>query len=178
MRTTCRIVLMLALVTLMHACATAHLEVAREAPVAPPKFDRVAVPIFINAVGSELPATAPENLAGAVVARLRQEHPNAFREVTSTPSRRPGELIVQGKIVQYDPGSKAARFILIGLGAGNLQLEVAFMDAATGETLEQFSTSGKIIAGGVIGASMGIDDMINSAAQKIVEHLTRYGASS
>lgn len=173
-----RVVLMVALVTLMQACATARLEVAREAPVTPPKFDRVVVPPFINAVGSELPATAPENLAGAVMAKLRQEHPRAFREVTSTPSRQPGELIVQGKIIQYDPGSKVARFILIGLGAGNLQLEVAFIDAATGETLEQFSTSGKIIAGGVVGASMGIDNVIDSAAKKIVERLSRYGATS
>jgi len=176
MYTIYRVILMVVLVALTQACATARLEVARESLVTPPTFDRVAVPPFINRVGSELPATVPENVAGTVIAKLQKKYPNAFRQVSSTPSHQPGELIVQGKIVKYDPGSKAGRFILIGVGAGSLQLEVALVNAATGETLEEFSTSGKIMAGGVLGASMGIEDMIDSATKKIVERIARYGS--
>ena len=178
MRRVYQAVLLIGLLALTQACATARIGVSKDAPVTAPEFDRVAVLRFSNEVGESLPATAPENVAGAIIAVLQKEHPKAFREVSSTQSTQPTELVVQGKILKYNPGSKAARFILIGLGAGKLELEVAFINAATGETLEQFSTSGEIMAGGVLGASMGIEDMINSAAKKIVERLIPYGSTS
>ncbi len=174
----CRAILTIGLLAITQACATARVGVVQEAPATAPKFNRVVVTTFSNEVGTSLPATAPENVAGTIIAILQKEHPTAFPEVSSTLSNRPTELVVQGKILKYDPGSKAARFILIGLGAGKLELDVAFMNAATGETIEQFSTSGEIMAGGVMGASMGIDDMINSAAKKIVDRLVRYGSTS
>ncbi len=172
----CRIsqaVLLIALFALVQACATARMQISKEAPVTAPKFDRVAVPPFSNEAGDSLPATAPENVAGAILSMLQKEHPSAFREVSSTPSNQPTELIVKGKILKYNPGSKAARFILIGLGAGKLELDVSFINAFTGETIEQFTTSGEVMAGGFAGATMGIEDMINSAAKKIVERLVR-----
>jgi len=175
MRRVCQMVLLIGMMVLTQACATARVGVVQEAPATAPKFDRVVVASFSNEVGSSLPATAPENVAGAVIALLQKEHSTVFREVSSTRSNQPTELVVQGKILKYDPGSKAARFILIGLGAGKLELEVAFVNAATGETIEQFSTSGEIMAGGLMGASMDIEDMINSAAKKIVQRLVRYG---
>ncbi len=178
MRTVCRAIFMIGLLIITQACATARVGVVQEAPATPPKFERVAVPTFSNEVGTSLPAGAPENVTGAVIAMLQLGHPSAFREVSSTPLNQSTELVVQGKILKYNPGSKAARFILIGLGAGKLELEVAFVNGATGETIEQFSTSGEIMAGGVMGASMDIDDMINSAAKKIVKRLIRYGSTS
>ncbi len=178
MRGVCHVLLLIGLLALTQACATARVGVSKDAPVTAPEFDRVTVQRFSNEVGDSLPATASENVAGAIIAMLQKEHPTAFREVASTPSNQPKELVLQGKILKYNPGSKAARFILIGLGAGKLELEVAFVNAATGETLEQFSTSGEIMAGGLMGASMGIEDMINSAAKKIVERLVRYGPAS
>ncbi len=177
MRRLYQAVLMIGLLILLQACATARVGVVKEAPVAAPKFDRVVIAPFSNEVGSSLPATAPENLAGAVIAMLQKEHPTMFREVSSAPSNQPTELLVQGKILKYNPGSKAARFVLIGLGAGKLELEVMFVNAATGETIEHFSTSGEIMAGGLMGASMGIEDMINSASKKIVQRLSRYGST-
>lgn len=171
----CQAILLIWLLILVQACATARVGVVKEAPVTAPKFDRVVVAPFGNEVGSSLPATAPENVAEAVIAMLQKEHPTMFREVSSTPSNQPTELFVQGKILKYNPGSKTARFMLIGLGAGKLELDVVFVNAATGETVERFSTSGEIMAGGIMGASMGIEDMINSAAKKIVQHLVRYG---
>jgi hypothetical protein len=178
MQRICQTILLIALLAFTQACATARVGVSQAAPVTSPKFDRVVVFPFSNQVGDSLPATAPENVAGAVIALLQKEHPTVFREVCSTSAKEPGEIIVQGKILKYNPGSKAARFILIGLGPGKLELEVAFVNAGTGETIEQFSTSGEIVAGGVMGASMGIEDMINSAAKKIVERLVPYGSGS
>jgi len=177
MRKIYQIVLLIAVLALTQACATARVGVSREPPLTAPKFDRIAVPPFSNEVGDSLPATASENVAGAVIAMVQKEHPTVFREVSSTPSNQPTEIVVRGKLLKYNPGSKAARFILIGLGAGKLEIDVAFVNASTGETLEQFSTSGEIMAGGLMGASMGIEDMINSAAKKIVERLVRYGST-
>lgn len=82
---------------------------------------------------------------------------------------------MRGTIVSFDPGSKAARFILIGLGAGDLKLNVALSDAQSGDEVEAFSTDGAIVAGGVIGASMGVEDMVNSAAREIAKRVAAYG---
>jgi hypothetical protein len=136
MRRIYQALLLIGLMVLTQACATARVGVVQEGPVTVPKFDRIVVPPFSNEVGSSLPATAPENMAGAVIAMLQKEHPTVFREVSSTPSNQPTEVVVQGKILKYNPGSKVARFILIGLGAGKLELEVAFINAATGEKIE------------------------------------------
>jgi len=177
MRRIYQALLLIGLMVLAQACATARVGVVQEGPVAATKFDHIAVPPFSNEVGSSLPATAPENMARAVIAMLQKEQPTAFRGVSPTPSNQPTEVVVKGKILKYDPGSKVARFILIGLGAGTLELEVAFTNGATGETIEKFSTSGEIMAGGIVGASMGIEDMINSAAKQIVQRLVRYGST-
>lgn len=168
-------VMLVGLVTVLQACATANVGITSQPSATPPKFERVSVLPFDSKAGAGIPATAEENIAGAIIAKLQKDHPGLFREVTSTSSNDSGELIVKGKILKYDPGSKAARFILIGLGAGALELDVTFVNGGTGEIMEQFSTSGSIVAGGVAGASMGIDDMINSAAGKIVERLAIYG---
>jgi len=138
----------------------------------------VAVPAFANDVGSALPAAAPEEVAGAVIAKLQKDHPGAFREVSAVPSDAATDLVVRGSIVAYEPGSKALRFILIGLSPGDLKLKVALIDARTGVTLESFTTDGAIVAGGLAGASMGIEDMINSAAAKIAERVAIYGAGT
>lgn len=162
--------------TLLQACATAHVKVKQEAGAVTTRFSRVAVPPFENGVGASLPSTVPESMAGAVIAKIQQLDPPVFREVGSQPTGQPGELVVKGKIASYDPGSKAARFILIGLGAGDLELDVLLVDGAGGATLEQFSTDGAIVAGGIAGATMGPEDMIESAAEKVAERVAKFGA--
>ncbi len=172
-----RTLVLFASILLMQGCATAHVKVRQEGTVAPQKFDRLAVPPFENGVGAGLPMTAPDDVAGAVIAKMQKAYPGAFAEVGSRSTGQPGELVVNGKITSYNPGSKAARFILIGLGAGDLKLEVNLTDAASGSSLEQFTTDGAIAAGGLVGASMGMEDMIESAAAKVAERLARYGGS-
>ncbi len=157
-------------------CATAGVRVAHEAPDTLPKFERVAIPPFENRVGDALPSTAPENVAGALIAGLQRERATAFREVSSRASGQPGELLVRGAIIKYNPGSKALRFILIGLGAGRLELDVRLVDSATDQTIEQFSTSGSVMAGGYAGATMGIGDMIDAAVKKVAERVAKYGS--
>src|SRR5262245_33668764 len=165
----------LTLIFLLQGCATASLDVGQERPPSAPTFTTVAVPPFANGVGAALPAPAPEEVAGAIIATLQKDYPSKFRDVSAVPSNVPGELIVRGTIDAYDPGSKAARFLLIGLSPGDLKLRVTVIDAQSGATLESFSTDGAIVAGGVAGASMGIEDMINSAAEKIAERVAAYG---
>lgn len=171
-----RAVMFIGLVTMLQACATANVGVTRQPSATPTRFERVSVLPFESKAGADIPATAAENVAGALIAKLQKDRPGLFKEVKSTSSNDSSVLIVKGKILKYDPGSKAARFILIGLGAGGLELDVTFVNGGTGEEIEQFSTSGSIVAGGVAGASMGIENMINSAADKIVERLAVYGA--
>jgi hypothetical protein len=109
-------------------------------------------------------------VAGAVIAELQKEH-GASLDVGATLKNQPDELVVMGRIDAYDPGSKAARFLIIGMGAGDLKLDVTFLEGQNQTVLERFSTDGAIVAGGVAGASMGMEDMIESASEKIVEHV-------
>src|SRR5262249_32123381 len=111
----CRRASLLLLPLVLAACATAHVTVSQAPPPAPPKFTRVAVPPFANGVGAALPATAPDEAAGAVIAEIHKDSPQTFSDISAVSSNGPGELIVRGTIMSYDPGSKAARFILIGL---------------------------------------------------------------
>jgi hypothetical protein len=164
MRRVSEVVFLGALLVLTQACATASVKVAQPAPMALPRYERVAIPAFTERVPMGLPATA--DIAGAVITTLQEEHPNAFLSVTPKTSEQPGELLVRGTVVSYDPGSRAARAMLIGLGAGDLVLDVELVDAEKNLTIEQFSTSGAIIAGGLVGAMM----------DEIADRIAKYGA--
>lgn len=165
-----KLFLMVGALVLTQACATAGVKVAQVPTPTATKFTRVSVPPFENGVGPELPGGAPEEVAGAVIAELQKEH-GASLDVGATLKNQPDELVVMGRIDAYDPGSKAARFLIIGMGAGDLKLDVTFLEGQNQTVLERFSTDGAIVAGGVAGASMGMEDMIESASEKIVEHV-------
>lgn len=172
------LLLLMALAAPLGACATAGLEVSQERQAHAEKFSTLAVLPFENGTGGEIPPGAGDEVAGGVIAVIQEKHPYRFTDVHSTETRQPGELVVRDSILAFDPGSKAARFILIGLGAGDLKLEVTVVDAASDSELEKFATDGAIIAGGVMGATMGMEDMIKSAAMKIAERVAAYGSGS
>jgi hypothetical protein len=57
------------------------------------------------------------------------------------------------RLLNVDVASRSVAPVLFVItnqdnGAGKLKLEVSFINGATGETIEQFSTSGEIVAGG------------------------------
>jgi hypothetical protein len=50
-----------------------------------------------------------------------------------------GTLIIRGKVVELDPGSKSARYFAgFGAGAARVKIEAEIVDAASGEVLARF----------------------------------------
>lgn len=63
-------------------------------------------------------------------------------EVTTTASAgaAPGALIIRGRVLEMDPGSKAARFWAgFGAGAARAKVEAEIVDAASGAVLVRFT---------------------------------------
>lgn len=163
-----RVILIMVLLALTQACGKTQVEVIRECDVKPPKFTTVSIPRFVNGVGDDLPYAAPEEFAAAVIAKLKKKHPRAFSEVITRPSRGRGVLMVQGQIVEYDPGSKIKRILYMGLGSGRLKLEIVLMDGSKRKTVERFSTSN---------SARGMENMMDSAIKEVVARVVRYGYS-
>lgn len=116
------------------------------------------------------PAAFGENFAGDLVARLRADHPNLFREVRWNVSDRvPDEAVMEGTIKTYRPGSAEARSLLIGLGSSGFEGEVTIRDAADGRELLRADFDKMWAWGGALGGSKTIDNMVAEAAVAITK---------
>jgi hypothetical protein len=83
-----------------------------------------------------------------------------------------GECLLQGTITTYRPGSRVARFILIGLGSASFEGRIRVTDAAGSELLA--APFDKLWAwGGIAGASKGIEDMEKETAASIAATVAR-----
>ena len=74
------------------------------------------------------------------------------------------ECLVTGKITKYKPGSRVARFILIGLGAASLEGNVSVNDASAGTALLNAPFDKLWAWGGIAGASKGMNDMVGETS--------------
>ena len=83
------------------------------------------------------------------------------------------ECLVTGDITKYKPGSRVARFILIGLGAASFQGNVVVVDAASQKQLLNAPFSKLWAWGGIAGASKGIEDMVKESAAAVASTLAQ-----
>lgn len=79
------------------------------------------------------------------------------------------ELVVGGTITEYREGSRFARAMLIGLGSANLASDVAFVDGQSGRQFTQAKLDLLWAMGGLVGASQGIEDLIEKAGRQIAD---------
>ena len=77
------------------------------------------------------------------------------------------ECLLKGNILKYKPGSKVARFILIGLGAASLEGNVTVQDSASGNALMSAPFDKLWAWGGIAGASKGIEDMVKESEASV-----------
>ena len=99
-------------------------------------------------------------------ARLGADFGPLFKSVESgeQPRGLDHECLVRGEITKYKPGSRAARFILIGLGAASLEGSVTVTDAKSSAELLRAPFDKLWAWGGIAGASKGINDMVDETA--------------
>jgi len=107
----------------------------------------------------------PENVLSTTRERIASElrEKRTFQEVLSQPSGSAPYLRVNTTYTQYEPGSRALRFLLIGLGSADLRMQVDLTDGQTGEQLATGSVREFWGMGGLAGVSRGIEDMQKTA---------------
>ena len=93
----------------------------------------------------------------------------AFGKIDRTASGSAEELVVGGTITEYREGSRFARAMLIGLGSANLASDVAFVDGQSGRQFTQAKVDLLWAMGGLVGASQGIEDLIEKAGRQIAD---------
>ena len=79
------------------------------------------------------------------------------------------ELVVGGAITEYREGSRFARAMLIGLGSAKFASDVSFLDGQSGRELTKAKVDLLWAMGGLVGASQGIEDLIEKGGRQIAD---------
>lgn len=136
-------------------------------------YKTVAIKV-VNDIGEKCPADVPENLQAASIKQMKSKYPGAFSDVRPTPKGEKDELLAEVHITKYKKGSRFARAMLIGLGSSKISTTVNMMDSAS----KRLMSSGKLdltwAIGGAMGASKGIEDLVNDAGNKIADAVVAF----
>ena len=163
----------------MSGCAATPLQVVKaEAGVDFKRYTTLTVKDFQNGVGDALPPRILQDLPEAVVAHLNECYPKAFGKIERTAAGSPEELVIGGTITEYREGSRFARARLIGLGSAKFATDISFLDGQSGRDLTKAKVDLLWAMGGLVGASQGIDDLIEKAGRQIADAIAeRRGAA-
>ncbi len=97
--------------------------------------------------------------------RLQYDFGPLFQTVRiGQPLGTPDELLVTGRITDYRPGSRAARFLGPGIGKADLKGELVLKDGPTGQPLVIAPIDKLWAWGDVLGASKGMNNMMEETA--------------
>jgi hypothetical protein len=118
---------------------------------------------------SKADASTGVAFSAEIAARLKSDFGPLFESVQTADRKQgiEGECVLSGEITKYKPGSKVARFILIGLGAASLEGNIKVADGASDAGLFTAPFDKLWAWGGIAGASKGIDDMLKETAAAI-----------
>jgi len=120
-------------------------------------------------------ASTGANFARDIESRLVSDFGPIFKSVEFGDKARglEKECLVTGDITKYKPGSRVARAILIGLGAASFGGNVRVVDAASQKELLNAPFSKLWAWGGIVGASKGIDDMVEESSAAVASTLAQ-----
>jgi hypothetical protein len=77
------------------------------------------------------------------------------------------ERVAMKDLSMYRDGSRFARAMLIGLGSAKFATDVSFLDGQGGKELSKAKVDLLWAMGGLVGASQGIEDLIEKAGRQI-----------
>ncbi len=152
---------------LMSGCATTSstkakpLEISKEQSIDLTRYQIVTVLPFGSTLGSEIDRSVGVKFASDIETRLENDFGPLFQEVRMDDALgQKDELIVTGTITTYKPGNKFARGMLIGLGAAKFKADLNLKDSVDGKVLLSAPISKLWAWGGLLGATKGIEDMV------------------
>lgn len=119
-------------------------------------------------------ADAGVTLANAIARHLEYDFGDLFQDVrVGMPQGAPNEVVVTGRITEYQPGSRAARLLGPGIGKAELEGNVVVKEAATGQPL-LIAPIDKLWAWGhSVGAMKGMEDMVEESAAAAANMVAR-----
>ncbi|MFH1107760.1 MAG: DUF4410 domain-containing protein [Planctomycetota bacterium] len=125
-----------------------------------------------SAHGVVVPTSVLRSTPDRIASELRGRE--AFNTVSREPPAEPAQYLrIRTTYTNYRPGSRALRFMLIGLGTADLKMEVKLEDGTDGRQL----ATGRVHEfwgwGGLLGMSRGIEDLQKSAAKHIGEGIDK-----
>lgn len=166
----------LAACLLLAGCATGKVRVRTAAPgKAIQKYGALAIAV-LNDVGPKCPDNVAPAIQAAAVRQIKVKYPGVFADVRPACTGAEGELFVEVHITKYKKGSRLGRAMLIGLGSSKLSTTLVFIDSATKTPLATGQLSLTWAMGGLIGASKGIEDLVESAGTKIANAIVEQRA--
>lgn len=113
-------------------------------------------------------------LATDIANRLQYDFGQLFQTVRAGPPLgRPDELLVTGRINDYRPGSRVARLFGPGIGRADLKGEVVLRDAVSSQPLVVAPIDKLWAWGDIIGASKGMNDMVEETAAATANLIAR-----
>lgn len=160
-------------VLLAEGCASTNCQFkATDASVDLARYETCYIADAVNADG----AVVPTNIAALTGDRIASELRG--RGTFATTLRQPPTddreyLHVKTAYKNYQPGSRVARGILIGLGAADLRIDVQLMDGKSGRPLATSQVEEFWGWGGAMGMSRGIEEMQEAAFTHIGEGIDR-----
>ncbi len=138
------------------------------------KYAVATVTPFAPSPGRSVDAAVGLQFAGDIAARLQRDFGTLFRDVrTEAPLGKEDELIVTGTIKTYRPGSRFGRFMLIGVGSAGFEADLVLQDAGTKQQLLSAPINKLWAWGGMLGASKGIEDMVQESAAAAANTIAR-----
>jgi len=147
-------------------CATGKAKVITVPGGSLDKYNTVAITV-LNDVGRICPDNVAPALQAAAIQQIRIKYADVFAEARPAPTGAGDELLVEVHITKYKKGSRLARAMLIGLGSSKISTNLVFLDSAMKRQLATGRLGLTWALGGIIGASKGIEELVDDAGRKI-----------
>jgi hypothetical protein len=138
------------------------------------RFDVAIVQPFEVATAKPADAAVGATLVNAIAKRLEYDFGPLFQTVrVGQPTGDPNEVVVTGRITEYQPGSRAARLLGPGIGKAELEGELVVKDARTDQALVIAPIDKLWAWGHSIGAAKGMEDMLEESAAAAANMIAR-----
>jgi len=152
----------------LSGCASGYTRVSKVPEGNLGKYLAVEVPDLVGS--AEVPEEVRKGIPDKIAKQLLED--KVFPRVIRNESDMQGQvLLIKGQVVQYNPGSRAMRYLagpLLGTGKGSVIVNIKFIDKTNGKDIAEANFEGEI-KGGVFGG--GFDDTYNKVATEAMQFI-------